>query len=142
MVSFISPGALNRRTSTLRRRLATGMACSVRAFGGPHCAPHKIGIRHRASSELSRASCPGYGYARSSGIHAYRHAGEESLPRSGMHWNGYQRFGFSYFVPLPLALQSRLPHPRRSCSAYAGRDSLITRSDRHRLRYNADLTIE
>ena len=36
----------NRRTSTLRRRLATGMACSVRAFGGPHCAPHKIGIRN------------------------------------------------------------------------------------------------
>ena len=29
---------------TLRRRLATGLACSVRAFGGPHCAPHKIGI--------------------------------------------------------------------------------------------------
>ena len=41
-----------------------------------------------------------------------------------MHWNGYQRFELSNFVPSPFDLRSRLPHPRRSCSASAGRDSL------------------
>ncbi len=36
--------------------------------------PSLSGIRHRVSSELTRASCPGYGCARSYGIHAYGHA--------------------------------------------------------------------
>ena len=41
---------------------------------GPMLHPSLIGIRLRASSEPTRASCPGCGYARSFGIHAYRHA--------------------------------------------------------------------
>ena len=101
---------------------------------GPELHPSLIGIRLPVSSELTRTSCPGFGFARSSGILAYRHAGEESLPRSGLQWNGSQRHGFSNFVSSPFALQSRLPHPRRSCFAYAGWDSLIARSDHPRLR--------
>ena len=41
---------------------------------GPELLHSLSGIRDRPSSELTRASCPGYGCARSSGIHAYRHA--------------------------------------------------------------------
>ncbi len=41
---------------------------------GPELLRTLSGIRHRVSLKLTRASCPGYGYARSSGIHAYRHA--------------------------------------------------------------------
>jgi hypothetical protein len=43
---------------------------------GPELLHSLNGIRLPVSSELSRTSCPGSGVARSSGIHAYRHAGE------------------------------------------------------------------
>jgi hypothetical protein len=57
---------------------------------GPELLHSLNGIRHRVSSELTRTSCPGYGCARSSGILAYRHAGEESLPRRGYDWHLYR----------------------------------------------------
>ena len=41
---------------------------------------------------------------------------------------------------VPIALQSRLPHPRRSCFVFAGWDSLIARSDHPRLRYSDELS--
>ena len=42
---------------------------------GPELHPSLIGIRDRPSSELTRASCPGYGYARSYGHRALRTRG-------------------------------------------------------------------
>ena len=42
---------------------------------GPELRPSLSRIRPPASSEFTRASCPGYGCARSYGIHAYRHTG-------------------------------------------------------------------
>ena len=81
----------------------TGLSRS--GLWGPELLHSLSGIRDRPSSELTRASCPGYGYARSSGIHAYRHAGEESPLRRAMHWNRCWRVYLSNFVPSYFALQ-------------------------------------
>ncbi len=73
-----------RRTSTLRRCLATGLALhryglwSLRLPKPYATALKKAELRHPASSVLLRASCPGCGYARSYGLRALRTRGDES----------------------------------------------------------------
>jgi len=52
---------------------------------GPELLHSLIGIRLPVSSELTRTSCPGYGCARSFGIHAYRHAAGIRSPRRVSH---------------------------------------------------------
>ena len=137
----VTPGALNRRTSTLRRRLATGLACSVRAFGGPHCAPHKIGIRHRVSSELSRASCPGCGYAQSYGHRALQTRGRGIAAATGNALESLLtciifKLRTSYFA---LQRSDSSPSLVRPPSLAGTRSLKLARSDRPRPRWSHDL---
>ena len=57
------------------------------------------------------------------GIVPSRHAGGESPLRRAMHWNRCWRVLLSNFE-LPTSHFSAATHPRRSCFAFAGRDSL------------------
>ena len=75
--------------------------------------------------------------ARSYGIHAFGHAvgsrdDEEPMldAKHGLPELPWMEAGLCGSIIIARA--------RRSCFVYAGRDSLIARSDRHRLRYNAD----
>ncbi len=129
LVSFIGPGPLDRRTSTLRRRHATGLArltslfkrnstsCLIGTYAGilPWLRLRTV-FRHPCLQTRGR------------GIVA---ASRDALERSLM-------VRLFKLRTSPFALLLRLPHPRRSCSASAWRDSLIARSDRPRPRYNAD----
>ena len=66
-------GPPDRRTSRYAAALQQSWPVPLGPWG-PELHPSLIGIRPPVSSELTRASCPGYGYARSYGIHAYGHA--------------------------------------------------------------------
>jgi hypothetical protein len=106
---------------------------------GPELLHSLSGIRLPVSSEPTRTSCPGSG-----GRTVLRHPclqtrGGESPLRRAMHWNGYWRVQISNFE-VRTSHFSAATHPRRSCSAFAGWDSLIARSDHPRLRYSDELS--
>ena len=131
LVSFIGPGPLDRRTSTLRRRLATGLARLTSLFkrNSTSCliGTHADVLSWLRLRTVFRHPCL---QTRGRGIVAAKGDALERLP-------AVRTFKLR---PIPFALQSRLPHPRRSYFASAGWDSLIARSDHPRLRYSDELS--
>ena len=95
---------------------------------GPELLHSLNGIRLPVSSAFSRASCPGYGCARSYGIHAFGHtAGIRSPRRVPQLDTWFMAERAMNTCGLVLGSRGSLIS-RRSCSAFAGWDSLANHS--------------
>ena len=120
----------SRRTRTSSRYAAALQQRWPVPFGLRASLLHSlIGIRLPVSSELERTSCPGYGCARSSGIHASRHAAGNRSPRRVSQLDTWfmQERAMNTCDVVHGSRGSLIPDARASPSR-AGTRSLITRS--------------